>query len=73
MLVITTRCDHPGCEGRVRFSDDGARRASLRRLGSCDRCQRLYSLDGGQIEALPQPSGGSGDGPPASMPERSSG
>lgn len=53
MLLITTACDRPGCDGTVRFPYEGSERKRRRRLGACDSCSTSYTLHGGKVEPLP--------------------
>lgn len=47
-MIITSGCRQPACSGTVRFSQSGRARNG-RFAGTCDRCQSLHSLYGGQI------------------------
>lgn len=51
MLVITMRCDRPGCDGTVEFAH--ARRGGSRHnLGRCDSCGARFRLHGGQVDPV---------------------
>jgi hypothetical protein len=52
MLTITSRCEHPRCAGTVWFAPPRGAVPPRRRLGTCDRCGRTYSLYGGQITTV---------------------